>query len=146
MKRILATAVFCCLSMIALAQAKFVRVVNNTPCTVYYALVGSNAPGCVPAFSSTVLAQAGPSVMSYSTTTIPGWPAAPPDHYIVGAKILNGPAACATVTGAVGEPCSGFPPAFGYAALNPVCSFCKQVQAVWTPAAAGGGTAILTFN
>lgn len=140
MKKLSTLLFLCAASLGAKAQAKSLRVINNTGCSVYYTVLGSEAPSCAPAFSSNFISQAGTSTLYNSAANVPGLPLTISDN-INGAKVYTSLPACGRfVTFNIGEPCSGLPASTNLDLFDASCNLCGTVNrtAQWVPANSAG--------
>lgn len=130
--------------------ASSLSVVNQTNCTQYFMVIGSDACGCTPTLVSTVIAIPPAGTINYpNSTTIPGFPA--DIRFILGARILNGPTACNPLWSIVGSTLCGASAGYTFMALlqNPAtgqCQNCATSRAAWYPAATCAGNAQLEFT
>jgi hypothetical protein len=145
MKNLFLALCLALLSCTAFGQAKTLIVKNLTNCTVYYVIQTSAVPTpCVLAATSSFIALAPASTVTYLYSGIPGLPSAP--RYIIAARVYSSPTGCAgPVPFNIGEPCTGYPLVVGMAWYTSTCVFCSQGNAKWTPAPSLGGTATMTF-
>lgn len=122
-------------------------VENHTNCTQTYIVVGDEICMCGGAYASTMITipPGGTHVYANSTTLGGSFPTTVPKG-IFAAKIPDGPLACATSGGAVGQAPCGLTPLYGYLALSTTCTPCANTKATWYPAFACSDMARLIFT
>ncbi|MGC4058463.1 MAG: hypothetical protein QM743_10165 [Chitinophagaceae bacterium] len=150
MKHLFTLACLCFFTLGAKAQAGSLTVSNNTGCTVYYIVRGISAPLCGTPNSSSFIALAPLSSVTYANASmVPGLGLLAGD-YITGADLYTSTSACAIFPTLfqVGEPCTGRVLAASYQVYNASCTFCRAVptNVNWVAAGFPGGVATLSFN
>ncbi|OJV53594.1 MAG: hypothetical protein BGO31_01655 [Bacteroidetes bacterium 43-16] len=150
MKKICFILLALLLSFVASAQspsAYGLVVQNQTNCTQYYYVVGDELCMCGGIYASNMIAipPGGTHVYPNSTTLGGSFPTSVPKG-IFAAKIPDGPMACATSGGAVGQAPCGLTTLYGYLALNATCAPCSYTKATWYPSFACSDMARLIFT
>jgi len=141
MKRLLTTVALCLIAASAFAQAKSLRVINTTGCTVYYRVLANNTACPLGTFGTTIIAFP-PGDVTYPSSSALGLP---PELILNAAYAYPNPG-CLSAVYQVGDPCTGLPlgPLGMYSAFSG-CNVCRQHYIEWIPAAAPGGQARLLF-
>lgn len=150
MKKLCSVLIAMLLSFAALAQSPSaigLSVQNQTNCTQYYYVVGDEMCMCGGVYASNLIAipPGGIHVYSNSTTLGGSFPTTVPKG-IFAAKIPDGPLACATSGGSVGQAPCGLTTLYGYLSLTATCAPCANTKATWYPAYDCSGMARLIFT
>lgn len=110
-------------------------VQNQTNCTQFYQIFGDDPCRCGSQYVSKLFAIAPGATHTYTNSLTLGntYPTGIPKG-IVGAKIPNGPASCATPGGTVGHQVCNLPPTYTYTSISATCAPCAMTRATWIPA------------
>lgn len=136
MKHLFFTLCIALMSATAFSQAYSLRVINETPCMVFFRIVGDEVCRCGETYMSTLIALPGGGAMltfPTSTSLLGSFPPAIPKS--INAAYLYPNTICPpALYGVVGEQPCGYPAITSYLAPNRDCTPCTNIRAEWISA------------
>lgn len=122
------------------------RVYKHTNCVQYFSLIGSEICDCNAIYTSSIVAIAPGSIITYEdSTTIGGTLPSTGQKGIVASRIFDSINFCMSNAGVIGQSVCGFAQTFYFDALGANCAVCSHTRAHWFEALTSCGDEMATL-